>query len=161
MPMVSIRNSVIAIGTAVTLAAIMAAPTATRAAPADDPIAVVVDQAKLIKLPERVTTIVVGNPLIADVSLQPGGMVVVTGKGYGATNVIAMDRNGGILVDRLIQVEGPADPRLVTVYRGASRESYSCAPTCQKRMTLGDEKDFFAAALEQAGTRNKEAAGGK
>jgi hypothetical protein len=86
-------------------------------------------------------------------------MVVVTGKGYGATNVIAMDRNGHVLVDRVIQVEGPTDTRLVTVYRGASRESYSCTPTCQKRVTLGDEKNFFSAALEQAGAFSKEAAG--
>ncbi len=64
----------------------------------------------------------VGNPLIADVTLQPGGIIVVTGKGYGATNFIAMDRAGEILVDRIIQVEGPTD-QLVTVYRGVERES--------------------------------------
>ncbi len=127
----------------------------------DNAISVVVDQATLIKLPERAQTIVVGNPLIADVALQPGGMVVVTGKGYGATNVIAMDRNGEILLDRIIQVEGPTDLKLVTVYRGLSRESYSCTPVCQKRVTLGDEKDFFAGALEQAGVLSAQAAGSK
>src|SRR5581483_12207162 len=52
----------------------------------DDAISVNVDQAKLFKLPNRVATIVVGNPLIADVTLQNGGIIVVTGKGYGATN---------------------------------------------------------------------------
>ena len=131
------------------------------AAPPQDTISVVVDQATLIKLPERAQTIVVGNPLIADVALQPGGMVVVTGKGYGATNVIAMDRNGEILVDRVIQVEGPTDLKLVTVFRGLSRESYSCTPVCQKRVTLGDEKEFFAGALEQAGVLNAQATGAK
>src|SRR5437868_1138211 len=83
-------------------------PTLSLAAPADN-IAVNVDQAKLIKLPPKVATIVVGNPLIADVTMQGGGVVVVTGKGYGATNLIAMDRAGDILVDRLIQVEGPME----------------------------------------------------
>ncbi|SEO56133.1 Pilus formation protein N terminal region [Rhodopseudomonas pseudopalustris] len=58
----------------------------------EDTVSVNVDQAKLIRLPQNISTLVVGNPLIADVTLQPGGMVVVTGKGYGATNVIAMDR---------------------------------------------------------------------
>jgi hypothetical protein len=75
--------------------------------------------------------------LIADVTLQSGGIVVVTGKGYGATYFIAMDRSGDVLVDRQIQVEGPTE-RLVTVYRGVERESYSCAPICQRRITLGD-----------------------
>ena len=102
----------------------------------------VVDQAKLIKLPEKVATIVVGNPLIADVSLQPGGTMVVTGKGYGATNVMALDRHGSVLVDRTVQVEGPTD-KLVTVYRGVDRESYSCTPICQRRITLGDGTDLL------------------
>src|SRR3981189_138963 len=96
-------------------------PAVSLAAPADR-IAVNVDQAKLVKLPPKVATIVVGNPLIADVTLQGGGVVVVTGKGYGATNFIAMDRAGDILVDRLIQVEGPTD-RLFTGYRGGERET--------------------------------------
>jgi Flp pilus assembly secretin CpaC len=130
------------------------------AAPAADSLSVVVDQAKLIKLPDRVATIVVGNPLIADVSLQPGGTVVVTGKGYGTTNVMALDRQGTVLVDRVVQVEGPTD-KLVTVYRGIDRESYSCTPICQRRITLGDAPTYFDATLSQAGTlATKAAAGG-
>ena len=126
----------------------------------DDTVGVVVDQAKVIKLPERVATIVVGNPLIADVTLQPGGLVVVTGKGYGATNVIAMDRAGSILVDRVIQVEGPSD-QVVTVYRGVERESYSCMPVCQKRITLGDGTAYFKATMDQASNLSSKAAGGE
>lgn len=122
----------------------------------DDPVAVVVDQAQVVKLPEKAATIVVGNPLIADVTLQPGGMVVVTGKGYGSTNMIAMDRSGGVLANRPIQVEGPAD-KLVTVYRGVDRESYSCTPICQRRVTLGDAVPYFTQTLTQAGTLNNQA----
>jgi len=122
-------------------------------------ISVSVDQAKLVKLPGRVATLVVGNPLIADVTLQSGGMIVVTGKGYGATNVIAMDRAGDILVDRTILVGGPAD-KVVTIYRGADRESYSCMPVCERRITLGDSEKYFKSTIEQAGTLTKEAAGG-
>ena len=59
-------------------------PAVCLAAPDPDRIAVYVDQAKLVKLPAKVSTIVVGNPLIADVTLQSGGIIVVTGKGYGA-----------------------------------------------------------------------------
>lgn len=123
-----------------------------------DAIAVNVDQAKLVKLPSKVATIVVGNPLIADVTLQSGGIVIVTGKGYGATNFIAMDRGGDILVDRVIQVEGPTD-QLVTVYRGVERESYSCMPICQRRVTLGDGESYFKAAIDQAGSLSSQASG--
>jgi Flp pilus assembly secretin CpaC len=133
-------------------------PVAAFAEPTADTIAVNVDQAKLVKLPSRVATIVVGNPLIADVTLQTGGVVVVTGKGYGATNFIAMDRSGEILVDRVIQVEGPTD-QLVTVYRGIDRESYSCMPICQRRVTLGDGESYFKSAMDQAGTLSSQASG--
>jgi Flp pilus assembly secretin CpaC len=125
---------------------------------AADTIVVNVDQAKLVKLPGRISTLVVGNPLIADVTLQNGGIVIVTGKGYGATNFIAMDRAGEILMDRIIQVEGPTD-QVVTIYRGVERESYSCMPVCQRRVTLGDGDAFFRAASEQAGALNSQASG--
>jgi len=83
---------------------------------------------------------------------------VVTGKGYGATNFIAMDRGGEILVDRVIQVQGPTD-QLVTVYRGVERESYSCMPICQRRVTLGDGDNFFKSSIDQAGALNTQATG--
>lgn len=131
-------------------------PMAVTAEPSANTIAVSVDQARLVKLPARVATIVVGNPLIADVALQAGGVLVVTGKGYGATNFIAMDRAGEVLVDRLIQVEGPTD-QLITVYRGVDRESYSCMPICQRRVTLGDGDTYFKSAMDQAGNLSSQA----
>jgi hypothetical protein len=133
-------------------------PVVAFAEPSDEAIAVNVDKAKLVRLPARVATIVVGNPLIADVTLQTGGIIVVTGKGYGATNFIAMDRTGEILVDRVIQVEGPTD-RLVTVYRGIERESYSCMPICQRRITLGDGETYFKSTMDQAGSLSGTASG--
>ena len=133
-------------------------PAVCLAAPDPDKIAVYVDQAKLLKVPAKVATIIIGNPLIADVTLQSGGIVVVTGKGYGATNFIAMDRGGDVLVDRQIQVEGPIE-QLVTVYRGVERESYSCMPVCQRRITLGDGDNYFKTAIDQAGSLSSQAAG--
>jgi Flp pilus assembly secretin CpaC len=138
------------------VAGILLWPAVCLAASDPDRIAVYVDQAKLVKLPAKVSTIVVGNPLIADVTLQSGGIIVVTGKGYGATNFIAMDRNGEVLVDRQIQVEGPTD-QLVTVYRGVERESYSCMPICQRRVTLGDGEAYFRSVMDQAGSLSGQA----
>lgn len=138
--------------------AAMLLPAAALAAADPDLIAVNVDQAKLIRLPSGIATIVVGNPLIADVTLQTGGVVVVTGKGYGATNFIAMDRSGQVLVDREIQVQGPSD-QLVTVYRGVERESYSCMPVCQRRITLGDGENYFKSTMDQAGSLSSQASG--
>jgi len=128
------------------------------ASAASESIDVVVDQAMVMKLPDRVATLVVGNPLIADVSLQPGSTMVVTGKSYGATNVMAIDRAGNVLINRMIQVDGPTD-KLVTVFRGVNRETYSCTPVCQKRITLGDGPDYFKGTLDQSGALSNQAAG--
>jgi hypothetical protein len=122
-------------------------------------VTVVLDQARLVKLPERVATIVLGNPLIADASIQSGGMMVLTGKGYGMTNLIALDRSGAVLMEKSIEVKGPQG-HVVVVYRGLERESYSCTPTCERRITLGDGNVYFDAVLGQTGNRNAQAQGG-
>ena len=127
------------------------------AAFAADTLDVILDQAQILRLPDRVGTIVVGNPLIADVTVQSGGLMVVTGKGYGRTNVIALDHHGGVLLEKAIQVQGPYN--VVVIYRGTDRESYSCAPKCERRITLGDTKDYFDATLNQTGSRNDKATG--
>jgi hypothetical protein len=46
---------------------------------------------------------------------------------------------------------------VVVVYRGVNRESYSCAPDCQRRITLGDAPDYFAQTLAQTATRAAQA----
>ncbi len=119
---------------------------------------VVLDEAKLVKLPDRVGTLVIGNPLIADASVQAGGLMVITGKGYGLTNVIALDRTGAVLLEKSIEVRGPRTD-VIVVYRGVERETYSCTPDCDRRVTLGDSKDYFETLSGQVGARNGQAQG--
>ena len=121
-------------------------------------ITVILDQAKLVKLPEKVSTIVIGNPLIADASVQAGGLMVLTGKGYGVTNVIALDRAGAVLMEKTVGVEGPRN--VLVLYRGIERETYDCTPKCEKRITLGDGTAFFEAVIGQTVTRNGAAQAG-
>jgi len=136
-------------------AALILATIATRAR-ADGAIAVQLDQARIMKLPDRAATLVIGNPLIADVTLQPGGIAIVTGKAYGATNFVVMDRSGAVLMERNVEVKAPPD-RLVYVYRGIARNTYSCTPECAPRITLGDDGEFFDKTIGQAGTRSTQA----
>lgn len=46
---------------------------------------------------------------------------------------------------------------MVTVYRGLERESYSCTPDCQRRVTLGDGRAYFETAIGQANILNSQA----
>ena len=123
-----------------------------------EPVTVYLDQAKILKLPDRTATLVIGNPLIADVAVQPGGILVVTGKSYGMTNLVALDRAGATLMEHPLQVQGPRD-KVVVLYRGIERESYSYTPTCERRITLGDTPNYFTATLTQTGTLNSLAQG--
>ena len=131
----------------------------TQAAAAADEITVVLDQARVIRIPERTATVVIGNPLIADISVQTGGMAVITAKGYGITNFIAMDQRGNVLLEQSIEVQGPSN-KIVTVHRGVDRETYSCAPNCERRTTIGDTPVYFTANLNQIGTFGALAQGG-
>jgi len=137
-------------------AALLLASLASRALAAE-PIVVLLDQARVLKLPERAATVVIGDPLIADLSIQPGGLAVVTAKGYGATNVIVLDQAGAVLMEKFLEVRGPIDP-IVVVYRGVTRETYSCTPDCSPRITLGDDSVYFDKTVNQTTTRNNAAA---
>jgi Flp pilus assembly secretin CpaC len=73
---------------------------ASPARAATDVIAVTLDQAKIARLPRGAATLIVGNPMIADVTmLKNNNTMVITGKGFGQTNLIAIDAAGSLLED--------------------------------------------------------------
>jgi Flp pilus assembly secretin CpaC len=105
-------------------------------------VTVVVDRAKIIRLPEKAQTIVIGNPAVADISVQKNGVVVLTGKSFGVTNFIAMDSAGNQIAEAKVSVTAPSDATLL-VQRGLERQTYSCAPTCLPTVQLGDSQTYF------------------
>lgn len=117
---------------------------------------VTMDQARIMRMPPRVTTLVIGNPLIADATVQAGGLMVLTGKAIGSTNLIALDARGEQLMSVQIRVR-PQNDSVVQVYRGVERETYSCTPTCERTMAVGDSKTFFDTALGQSRARDSAA----
>jgi Flp pilus assembly secretin CpaC len=78
-----------------------------------EPIKVSIDRAMVVRLPAGVRTVVLHDPLIADITpLRVTGdnlLIVITGKGYGDTNLIALDKDGTVLTERIIQVTFPTD----------------------------------------------------
>jgi hypothetical protein len=129
---------------ALTAIALSLSVTAAQAANSEDVLRIVVDKAQIAKIPPNTKTIIIGNPAIADVTYLPNGSgsMVVTGKGYGRTNLIALDAQGNLLDEKQIRVD-PTQNVLV-VQRGTSRESYSCDPVCMPSAVLGDETKVFS-----------------
>lgn len=124
------------------------------AAQAAEPIYVQLDQAKIARLPASAVTLIIGNPMIADVTmLKVSGTMVITGKSFGETNLVALDKNGELVAESPIRVRG-GDSVLV-VQRGAERESYSCSPECRFTPQLGDSQKLFVSTTTQIQQRNQ------
>ena len=100
------------------------------------------DQSQLLRLPRPASEIIVGNPSIADVALQDGNLLVVTGKTFGITNIIALDTDHNVIQDQRVMVERD-DRRVVNLHKGSQRFTFACTPNCEPTLTIGDEKDFF------------------
>jgi Pilus formation protein N terminal region len=127
---------------------------ANSVAPTSGPtLSVTVDQAMIAKLPAGTATVVIGNPAIADVTIQKNGVMVVTGKTYGLTNLIALDASGGTVGETRIKVQ-PLNDQIMVVQRGLERESFTCSPTCERTLRLGDSEKHFGAIISQTGSRN-------
>jgi hypothetical protein len=101
-------------------------------------IVVFLDHASIVRMPEGIRMLVIGNPVIVDATLVAGGVAVLTGKSYGATNLIAYDRAGREAARHSIEVRD-SDGNIGVVYRGTERRTYSCMPDCNPRNALGDD----------------------
>ncbi len=86
--------------------------------------------------------------------------MVVTGKSFGVTNLIALDAGGTLLAESLVRVSAASDS-VLTVQRGMDRESYSCTPQCQPSVQLGDAQKYFGEVGAQSTARNALAVGGR
>lgn len=100
------------------------------------------DQSQLLRLPRPAIEVIVGNPSIADVSVQGGDLLVVTGKTFGVTNIIALDAERNVIQDQRVVVQRD-EQRIVNLHRGVVRNSFSCSPTCSPALIVGDDVGQF------------------
>jgi Flp pilus assembly secretin CpaC len=71
----------------------------------EETLVVTIDQARVVDVPARTEALIVGNAAIADLTLlKQGATMVITGKGFGETNFIALDAAGHPLAQSLIRV---------------------------------------------------------
>ena len=125
------------------IAVLLAATSVITPAMAAADIEVTMNQAKIVKLSRPADTIVVGNPAIADASVQDASTIVLTGKGFGVTNLVVLDQEGSPIVDAQVTVVRQAASS-VRIYRRAEVQTMSCTPYCESSYKSEAEKSSEA-----------------
>ena len=123
-----------------------------------------VDESQILQLPSIPGAVVVGNPSIADVSIQ-GQQLFVHGRSFGQTNMIILDMQGEQIAS--FELVGTiAQDTQVSLFKGAVEEgvysrrlTYSCAPTCESSLQTGDQKKYFEMVQAQMSTKMQLASG--
>jgi len=122
------------------IASVLATPAAALADNA--PVTVKVNMARILRINAPASTVIIGNPGIADAAIQDPQTLVLTGKSYGKTNLIVLDAQGNPIADTLVEVV-QEQAGLVTVYLGERRTSLACEPVCQPIIMLGDDQPYI------------------
>ena len=81
-----------------------------------------------LRLPRPARTILLGDPTIADATLDSESVLVLTGQRVGVTNLIIVDAEGREVIRAALRVR-PRDGRVV-VRHGTGVQGYSCSPLC-------------------------------
>lgn len=129
------------LGTALATLGVLLVATSGPGAAEPTKVTVKADQAKLLALSGDPKTVVVGNPVYADVSIKQG-MIVVHGRHFGTTNVLILDSGGNELGNFELQVVRDSSHN-VTVYKAGSAFSYSCTPACEGALQVGDNATHY------------------
>jgi len=131
------------------VAALFATAAFGGAAFAGSALSVPLDEVRVVSFAKPVSTLYVGNPMIADVTIIDNRHAFVQAKAFGATNVVALDSNGRQIANQQIVVASKGNS-IVTLQRGSQQTSYTCTgQRCQPAPQPGDGKDAFDSATTQ------------
>jgi Flp pilus assembly secretin CpaC len=110
-----------------------------------DPISVKVNMARILRISAPAATVIIGNPGVADITIQDPQTLILTGRSYGQTNLIVLDAAGNPVADTMVSVVQPQGDT-ITVYMGSARQTLACEPVCQPTIMLGDDQGFSQSA---------------
>jgi Flp pilus assembly secretin CpaC len=109
-----------------------------------------IDEVRVVAFSQPVATVYVGNPVVADVSVIDSRHAFVLGKGFGSTNIIALNTDGKQVVNEHVTVFGHTGTTVV-VNRGPAQATYACANSrCEVTPMPGDDDKSFSSRMTQA-----------
>jgi hypothetical protein len=107
------------------------------AAPAAAGILAHIDEATAITLGGSASSVVVGNPAIADATIVDRRRIAVLGRSYGTTNVMVFDAAGRVIYNGLVTVGGPSAGH-ISMFRGPNVYNYACGDRCERTPMPGE-----------------------
>ncbi len=107
------------------------------------------DEASVVRLDADAATVIVGNPVIADVIVENGRLLILTAKSLGQTNLIVLDKAGAGIASHVLRVDAGGS-RFVSLFQNGRRETFLCAPMCESVASPGDDPETFKAATGAA-----------
>ena len=136
-------------------------PHAVKPHPAkNDSVALALDEVHTLVFNTPVSTVYVGNPTIADVTMIDAKHAFVQGKGYGRTNIMALNHDNVMVFNTHITVTGSQGGGTVTLNRGSQRVTLNCvAGRCEQTPMPGDSNDVFQNASTQTAAHQNNARG--
>jgi len=107
-------------------------------------------EARVVKLAKPATSVVIGDPTVADVSLETPQTLVVFGKAPGETNILVLSADQELLLDWPVVVS-PVTERHVTVMNAAAPDApvevlYACGTERCTRVLSPTDVSFSASA---------------
>ncbi|MBX9459748.1 MAG: pilus assembly protein N-terminal domain-containing protein [Rhizobium sp.] len=96
---------------------------------------VFLNHAKVLKLDQPVSKVIIGNADVADATVADSRTIVLTGKAFGTTNLVLLDADGNALLDERVLVSID-EGNTVRMYRQTDRTVLSCTPTCEQHQAL-------------------------
>jgi len=128
---------------------------AVKKADKNDWVALGLDEVHTLAFNTPVSTVYVGNPSIADVTMIDARHAFVQGKGYGRTNIMALNRDNVMVFNTHVTVTGSDGGGTVTLNRGAQRVTLNCAGgRCEATPMPGDGKESFDVAGQTLAHQN-------
>lgn len=118
------------------LFATLAIMLAARAAAAAETLDVTVDKGTLLRLETNAKIVLLAQPAIADAVIESPRLIFILGRRPGETNLFVLDARGRVIVEADVVVRANG-PRHVSIHRGTSEATLSCAPRCSSVATPG------------------------
>ena len=114
---------------------------------AESLVTVEADRAKVVNIAGTPSAVIVGNPTFADVSIR-SGQIIIHGRHFGNTNIIALDSDGNELANMEISVVRRRASSVV-IYKAGLKNSYNCSPDCENALEVGDSPTYFEELVQK------------